>query len=866
MNAMLTSLALAAVLGPQNAVVKQASGVSSLTYSGSSVHRTRGAIRNLRSFAEDGAVALSWDEVSKSGSTPMQALSRDGGKTWPKVGETDVFLRLRHGTFDPARSQPTLPEGLRAGEDCRLVIVQFNTQVLPEYHEAIKNIGGEIYTYMPDSALVCVLDANEREVVRGMPFVRWMGNYEPGYRLDPAVVAQLEAGTRPTDYYMIQVSDWEGLTKNVVAERIRMIGGTAEAPVGGAFMYATLTPFQLGQVAGWDEVFFIDVNGQPGVDMDIVRSVGGTTVLRNLPENYKGQGIRAEVMDSGLRTTHDDFDQPTADFIIRENGSSISHGTSTTGIVFGSGWTNPAGEGQIPSAQGIFAAYTSLAGNGGSTTRLASTQALVNLQGIFQSNSWGSSLTTAYNTKSTEMDQIIFNLDILILNSQSNAGTQNSRPEAWAKNVVSVGGISHFNTASYDDDQWAGASIGPAADGRLKPDICNWYDNIFTTSSSSDTSYTSGFNGTSAATPITAGFFGLWFQLWSDGVFGNTVLAATPFEAKPKYTLAKAWMINQARQYAFSGASATNSRYKQGWGLSRIGGAYDNRDRVFWINETDPLTVLQVKTYRVFVPAGTPEFKATMVYNDLPGTTSSTRHRINDLSLRVTSPNGTVYHGNNGLTAGNYSSSGGSSNIIDTVENVLLANPASGVWTVQVSASEINMDARPETVGVNDADFALVVSGVDMTATVTDSQVTYGSVVQGATADLKTSNNRPLELTHPVEYNDVMFYEIGQVVSGTAPFAAPATLKFVIESRSSEINTTQRVELFNYVSNSYEEVDWNPLPGTDSAREIVISTDASRFVRTSDRQVKARLTWFHEILNDVEWRVNIDQQRWFFTP
>ncbi len=865
---MLTSLALAAVLGPQSVFVAKSSGVSSINFSGSLIHRTRNVIRDLCSYVDDGAISVSWNEATKSEVIPMQALSRDGGKSWPKVGQTDTVIRLRHGTFDPTRTQPLLPEDLRADNDCKLVIVQFNTQVTPEYHEAIKNLGGSIYTYMPDSALVCILDATEREAVRSLPFVRWLGNYEPGYRLDPGVVAQLESGTRPTDEYMIQVSDWDGLTKGIVADRIRMIGGTAEAAEGGAFMFATLTPFQLRQVASWDEVFFIDINGEPCTDMDTVRSTGGTNMLRDLPENYQGQGIRGEVMDSGLRETHDDFDlNRSPAFIIRSDGSSISHGTSTTGIVFGGGTVNGAGTGQLPAAQAIFAAYTSLQGNGGSDTRLASTQNLVNVhRGMFQSNSWGSALTTLYTTKSTEMDQIIFNLDILILNSQSNAGTRSSRPEAWAKNVVSVGGISHFNTPSYDDDQWAGASIGPAEDGRLKPDICNWYDNIFTTSSSNDTSYTSTFNGTSAATPITAGFFGLWFQLWSDGVFGNTVLAANPFEAKPKYTLAKAWMINQARQYPFSGTTATNSRYKQGWGLSRIGAAYDNRDGVFWINETDPLTLLQVKTYRVYVPAGTPELKATMVYNDLPGTTSSTRHRINDLSLRVTSPSGTVYHGNNGLAAGNYSSAGGSSNIIDTVENVILANPPAGIWTVQVSASEINMDARPETVGVNDADFSLVVSGVSMSATVSDSQVTYGSVVQGQTSDLKTSNNRPLELTHPVEYHDVMFYEIGQVITGTAPFLAPATMRLVVESRSSEVNTTQRIELFNYLTNTYEEVDWNPLPGTDSAIEVLIASDASRFVRGSDRQVKARMTWFHEILNDVQWRVNVDQQRWFFTP
>ena len=61
-----------------------------------------------------------------------------------------------------------------------------------------------------------------------------------------------------------------------------------------------------------------------------------------------------------------------------------------------------------------------------------------------------------------------------------------------------------------------------------------------------------------------------------------------------------------------------------------------------------------------------------MAYPDPPGTTSATLHRINDLSLRVASPVGTVYHGNNGLLAGNGSTPGGSPNTIDTVENVFV--------------------------------------------------------------------------------------------------------------------------------------------------------------------------------------------------
>ena len=80
---------------------------------------------------------------------------------------------------------------------------------------------------------------------------------------------------------------------------------------------------------------------------------------------------------------------------------------------------------------------------------------------------------------------------------------------------------------------------------------------------------------------------------------------------------------------------------------------------------------------------------------------------------QVTDPSGNVYWGNKGLKKNMWSTSGGKANTIDTVENVQVLNPAAGIWLVEVIASEINQDTHVET-GATDADYALVVSGVDM--------------------------------------------------------------------------------------------------------------------------------------------------------
>ena len=307
------------------------------------------------------------------------------------------------------------------------------------------------------------------------------------------------------------------------------------------------------------------------------------------------------------------------------------------------------------------------------------------------------------------MDDIVWRLDIAIAQSQSNAGSQDSRPQAWAKNVISVGGIRHRNTLATTDDAWAGgASIGPAADGRLKPDVHYWYDSIFTTTTGNG--YTTGFGGTSAATPEVAGVIGLMVQLWSENVWGTNPVGSTVFERQPHASTIKALLVNNGKQYAFSGTTHDLTRTHQGWGRPNVQIARARAARSFIVNEGTPLTVGQAVTYAVDVAAGETELKVTMVYPDPPGTTSATLHRINDLSLKVTSPNNTVYHGNNGLAAGNVSTPGGSPNTVDTVENVFLTSPAAGRWTIEVRAAEINRDAHLATPAA-DAVFALVVTG-----------------------------------------------------------------------------------------------------------------------------------------------------------
>ncbi len=199
--------------------------------------------------------------------------------------------------------------------------------------------------------------------------------------------------------------------------------------------------------------------------------------------------------------------------------------------------------------------------------------------------------------------------------------------------------------------------------------------------------------------------------MWSDGIFGNEVdPSGTVFENRPHLATAKALMVNTAEPYNFVGENADLTRTHQGWGLANVGNLYELRDRMLVVDEEIVLTLLETAEWQINVEAGEPRFRATLVYTDPPGNPAADYARINDMNLKVTSPSGTFYWGNNGLLQDNTSTSGGNPNIVDTVENVWIENPEAGTWTVQVIAREVNEDGHPETPEL-DVDFALVVTG-----------------------------------------------------------------------------------------------------------------------------------------------------------
>jgi hypothetical protein len=96
----------------------------------------------------------------------------------------------------------------------------------------------------------------------------------------------------------------------------------------------------------------------------------------------------------------------------------------------------------------------------------------------------------------------------------------------------------------------------------------------------------------------------------------------------------------------------------------------------------------------------------------------------------------------------------------------------------------------------------------------------------------------------------------------------PSILEFTLETQVDTPGVTQTVELFNYVSQEFEEVDSRVTSfNEDAVVEIVVDNDPGRFIDPETLEVKAQLTWKPGPLVIVyPWYLGIDQAIWRVTP
>ncbi len=253
-----------------------------------------------------------------------------------------------------------------------------------------------------------------------------------------------------------------------------------------------------------------------------------------------------------------------------------------------------------------------------------------------------------------------------------------------AKNIVTVGAVN--DAVASGVRSLAAATMttfscwGPTDDGRVKPDVVANGASLYSCTAASNESYAS-MNGTSMATPNASGSAMLLVQDYGLLFPGQYMRSST----------LKGLLIHTTDDLGNAGPD-----YRTGWGLVNVKTASDHlrscRDIPVARGLVEGLLTgtHAVDTYRVTWD-GVHTLKATLCWTDPPaavvtGLDNAAVCLVNDLDLRIVAPAEAAVHLPWILDPTNPSAAATTGdNIRDNVEQVVVAKPTSGYYTVRVS-------------------------------------------------------------------------------------------------------------------------------------------------------------------------------------
>ena len=651
-----------------------------------------------------------------SGSKEEEAVS--GGQE----GE-DIPILLKSRQFVPtpgvedsleSRMSALAAEGVRRGH----VLIQFKQLPSDSEREALKAIGVDLQTYIPENGWFAAVDTDSLPKLKALPNVRWLGAIQAEDKIAPHI-KDIGVGSWAVNQdgtVNLQVLFFDDSSAEEVRAVIGKYGTVVEEPWLGTIWTVTISEGDLTALASEDAVQWIEeVPPPPETHNDGLRAAIGGNAVQAAPYNLNGAGVVIGEWDGGhAESTHSDL-SPRVTY--GDTAAVHYHSTHVAGTAIGSGALSGgtlrgmAPQANLVSYEWAWETITEL----DSETR----DAIRNRSAEISTNSWGWDIYPPncylhgyYDLFSQNYDDIVdlkLGSPITIVFSAGNEENdgdcppypwdQISSPGGTAKNTITVG-------ATYSDTNGhtCFSSRGPTDDGRIKPDVSapgdengclvdpqinstwpgNTYDEIA---------------GTSMSAPAVAGTAALLYQ-----DYRNTHGGADPTPAT-----VKALLIHTARDLGNVGPD-----YTYGWGLINATAAVDviradkNPVQTIFLNTVYTGTLRSVEVY---VAPGTPQLKATVVWTDEPGGVNAAVELVNNLDLNVTR-GATTYrpwlldpaNPDNPATTG-----------VDNrnnVEQVVINSPASGFYTINVRGTSIPTGPQPYT---------LIVTGTSQAPTYTNS-------------------------------------------------------------------------------------------------------------------------------------------------
>ncbi len=517
------------------------------------------------------------------------------------VAQAQLKVQLKSGTYlieegtfkQLSNTQPTYGVGL------------WDRVVLAEDKKALSDLGVELGHYLPKNAFevkipagVTIADLRDAGL---SAFVKWT----PRMKLD----GPLAIGDWP---------EWAVLNNGHVAIQFKTTENW-KAPAYVAQVMdlddewhtAVLKPELLTQLSENNDVLFIQAIEEPGTPENFNSRAAARTSYIQGQTPFDGSNVVVGLGDDGDIGPHADYKGRLTSLA----GNSIGdHGDHVAGTIFGAGNIDPTGEGNAPGATMIYYDYPS---------NLSNIDAHYASYGIRVTNSsYSNGCNAGYTFYAQQMDKDVRDNAALIhvfsagnsngSNCGYGAGTQWGNVTGGhkqGKNVIATANITSTDAIA------PSSSRGPAADGRIKPDLAAVGTSVYSTIDS----HTYGNKtGTSMSAPGVAGYFAVLHNAF-DELQQDTAEAG----------LLKAIAMNTADDLGNPGPDFI-------YGYGRV----NARKALKVIQDTQflssSITTNDTLTYTISIPAGVNKFSAMLYWTDKEASTSASKALVNNLDFEVT--------------------------------------------------------------------------------------------------------------------------------------------------------------------------------------------------------------------------------------
>lgn len=695
--------------------------------------------------------------------------SADLSRSGLEIQRIDATVNLPSGKFDPTITPPsetispesTTPEG-------GYYIMQFGSIVTDEWLDSLRDEGVEILQYAANQAFYVYGSGEAIAKAARHSRVRWVGKFTREQKISTVLADQLSASP-PTGISPLELTDkgWAAFDIAVFARAdidqiAGMIGGSMQGSRARIIrlpnnffniVRVELPLDQVAKVAGIPDVVRIDAYGTPKAEDEraaqiVAGNYTSTTVISGPGYNplmqfgVDGTNVTVSMVDDGVSIPGNGGFYITSANTVNgplrgaAAGATGGHGHLNASIIAGStpfGTLDPTGynyglgvapKSNIINIPLLTSSYTGVEADTYSDTVI--TNGPNGVAGSISNNSWGNGTNSnAYDSYTAQFDGFVRDASsaatidpISLIFSAGNCGnapsgstcnSQNglTRPKV-AKNLIAVGNSANLRTelspsANNIDDLTSSSSRGPAADGRVKPDIVAPGSYITGGRAGSCGTVTSCFDanhaysiGTSHAAPQVAGAAALFTQFWKNGHGGQN----------PSPAMIKAAILNTGQEMSgvnTSGETLPNGN--EGWGRINMKQMLSTVPTLR-IDQTWPISTPGTAIGTIGkVADSTKPVRVTLVWTDPPAAADPAL--VNNLDLQV-NVGGNFYRGN--VFSGGVSTTGGSGDTVNNVENVWLPAgiPVGTTFSVSVSAVALNGDGILGNADLTDQNFAVV--------------------------------------------------------------------------------------------------------------------------------------------------------------